>query len=27
MAEIVGMHGYPFETILPLLQSLNDARK
>ena len=27
MAEIAHMHGYPFETILPRLQSLNNARK
>ena len=27
MAEISLVHGYLFETILPLLQSLNNARK
>ena len=27
MAEIARMHGYPLETILPRLQSLNNARK
>jgi hypothetical protein len=27
MAKIASIHGYPFETIRPLLQYLNNARR